>query len=190
MGHLLLVLGGQKSGKTSYAAARAAATGAPVVVVAPATVRDEELAARVARHRADRPATWQTLETFDLPAALRRAGDRAAVIVDALDTWLVETLPQVGLEPDADPTPDRLAAAEEGLAARLDAVCEAAAARAGLTAVIAGQPGLGMHGPTRWARAYVDLHGQPVGRRAVTSGGDGHGPQRRAEADRRPPGVR
>lgn len=161
MGHLLLVLGGQKSGKTSLAAARAAATGDPVVVVTPAAVRDDEFAARVARHRADRPPTWRTLETFDLVAALQAAGDRAAVVVDALDTWLAETLLELGLDLDCDGPVDT-EPVERELAVRLDAVVDAARQRSGLTAVIAGQPGMGLHALSRGARTYVDLHGLAV----------------------------
>ena len=66
MGRLTLLLGGQKAGKSRLAARHAEASGRPVVVVTPAVVRDEEFAARVKRHRADRPSHWRTVETFEL----------------------------------------------------------------------------------------------------------------------------
>ena len=163
MGELLLVLGGQKSGKSSYATERAAASGLPVVVMAPAVVRDDEFRERVARHRADRPPSWRTLETFDLVDGLRMAGDEVVVLIDALDTWLAETLLELGVELDDEgPTPQARSRAESEVGTRLEALLAAVRRRSGLTVLIAGQPGLGPHVIGRGARAYVDLHGIAV----------------------------
>ena len=63
---LTLLLGGARSGKSTLAVRRAAASAAPVVFVATGEARDEEMAERIAQHRAARPATWQTVEA---PAA-------------------------------------------------------------------------------------------------------------------------
>lgn len=164
-GRFLLVLGGQRSGKSAYAAQRVAAADAAVVVVAPAVVRDEEFADRVARHRADRPTQWRTLEHFDLAAAVREAGPHAAVLIDAVDTWLAEVLLQGGVDlGDEGPTRATLAAAETDIANRLDALLRAVRSRSGLTVVVAGQPGLGVHAAGRGSRAYVDVHGRAVQR--------------------------
>jgi adenosylcobinamide kinase / adenosylcobinamide-phosphate guanylyltransferase len=58
----ILVLGGARSGKSTFAERLAAECGEPVLYVATATVTDDEMAARIARHRAQRPASWRTLE--------------------------------------------------------------------------------------------------------------------------------
>jgi adenosylcobinamide kinase/adenosylcobinamide-phosphate guanylyltransferase len=58
----VLVLGGARSGKSGFAERLAAECGEPVLYVATATVTDEEMAERIARHRAQRPPTWRTLE--------------------------------------------------------------------------------------------------------------------------------
>nr|WP_281386593.1 Rv2231c family pyridoxal phosphate-dependent protein CobC [Jiangella mangrovi] len=156
-------MGGQKSGKSGLAARRASASGRPVVVVAPAVVRDEEFKARVERHRADRPAHWRTLETFDLAGAVASAGEGAFVLVDALDTWLAETLESAGVFV-GDEVPDAAlrAAAEDGVVAALAAFTEAIAALDVDVLVIAGQPGLGVHAGGPGARLYVDVHGRAV----------------------------
>lgn len=162
-GRLTLVLGGQKSGKSGLAARRAEASGRPVVVVAPAVVRDEEFKARVERHRADRPAHWRTLETFDLAAAVADAGPGSFVLVDALDTWLAETLESSGVfVGDEVPDPALRARAEDGVVAALRAFAGAVAALDVDVLVIAGQPGLGVHAGGPGARLYVDVHGRAV----------------------------
>ena len=86
----LLVLGGVRSGKSRYAEQIAGQGGAPVVMIVTATAGDEEMAARIAAHRARRPRHWQVAEE---PVELGRAISRATapgtvVIVDCLTLWL------------------------------------------------------------------------------------------------------
>lgn len=160
MGRLVLVVGGQKSGKSSHAAALVRATGRPVVVVAPAVVRDDEFATRVARHRADRPESWSTIEDVDVPRALAVAGTDAAVMVDALDTWLGEVLLARGVDlGDGEASPADRVAAEATLGEHAAELLAAVAGREGDTVLVAGQPGFGPHVMGAGARLWVDLHG-------------------------------
>src|SRR5688572_24858810 len=63
MGQLTLILGGARSGKSTYAETRAKEHGGRVLYVATAQAFDDEMRERIARHRKDRPLDWQTLET-------------------------------------------------------------------------------------------------------------------------------
>jgi len=87
---LTLILGGARSGK-SRLAQRLAAQARRVTYIATAQIRDDaEMAARVERHRAGRPGSWQTIEK---PLALADAVESAApqndaVLVDCLTIWL------------------------------------------------------------------------------------------------------
>lgn len=86
---LTLVLGGARSGKSRYAASLC--EGAPNVwLVATAKAgEDEEMAARVARHRAERPRHWQVLEApHELARALETTPAAAVVLVDCVTLWL------------------------------------------------------------------------------------------------------
>ena len=161
MGHVTLVIGGQKSGKSSTAARLAAATGRAVAVVTPAEPSDEEMAERIARHRRDRPPEWTTIETFDLPAALTAADDTACVIVDAVDTWLAHSMSEAGLWTDDDVAPlgEHGEAAAESVLAEVTRIGALAAGRAGDTIFVAGQPGFGLHPMSANGRRYTDLHG-------------------------------
>jgi len=96
-----LVLGGARSGKSSFAE-RLLAEGAdprPVTyaATAPRYPGDTEWAERIARHRAQRPDTWRTVETGDEPAALAglfRAAD-GPVLADCLTLWLTSAMDAV-----------------------------------------------------------------------------------------------
>ena len=67
--HLTLVLGGARSGKSSYAEALAAQQGGHVLYVATAEAWDEEMRLRIEAHKAQRPAHWHTVEAPRRPGA-------------------------------------------------------------------------------------------------------------------------
>ncbi|UCC18129.1 MAG: bifunctional adenosylcobinamide kinase/adenosylcobinamide-phosphate guanylyltransferase [Dehalococcoidales bacterium] len=59
----ILITGGARSGKSSYAQALAGKSGEKVLFVATAEARDDEMRRRIDAHKANRPASWTTLET-------------------------------------------------------------------------------------------------------------------------------
>ncbi len=89
-----LILGGARSGKSALAQRTAAASGKAVIYIATATAGDEEMAARIARHRLDRPAEWRVVEEpLSLAAVLREhAGADRCLLVDCLTLWLSNLL--------------------------------------------------------------------------------------------------
>jgi adenosylcobinamide kinase / adenosylcobinamide-phosphate guanylyltransferase len=90
----VLVIGGARSGKSRYALALAEATAPERLMIATAQALDEEMAARIAHHQAERDAGWTTREEpLDLVAALRQEArpDRVA-LVDCVTLWLSNVL--------------------------------------------------------------------------------------------------
>ncbi|MBR6090694.1 MAG: bifunctional adenosylcobinamide kinase/adenosylcobinamide-phosphate guanylyltransferase [Anaerolineaceae bacterium] len=59
---MTFILGGSRSGKSSYAEQRALTFGESVIYCATAEILDDEMKDRVARHRERRPQNWQTVE--------------------------------------------------------------------------------------------------------------------------------
>src|SRR5271154_404051 len=86
----LLVLGGARSGKSAYAQSLAEAYGLERLYLATAEARDDEMAARIARHQADRGQGWRTREEpFDVAEALAaEAHPGRVVVVDCVTLWL------------------------------------------------------------------------------------------------------
>jgi len=89
---LTLVIGGARSGKSRYAESLIAALPAPWkppwAYIATAEAGDEEMARRIAAHRARRGADWKTVETpRDVAAALEACGSMP-VLVDCLTLWV------------------------------------------------------------------------------------------------------
>ncbi|MEW5685211.1 MAG: bifunctional adenosylcobinamide kinase/adenosylcobinamide-phosphate guanylyltransferase [Pseudomonadota bacterium] len=94
---LTLVLGGARSGKTAYALreaeAAASAPGAIPVFIATAQAWDDEMAARIARHRDERGDRWRTVDApLELTQALRALGPGEVAVVDCLTLWLTNVM--------------------------------------------------------------------------------------------------
>ena len=92
-----LILGGARSGKTSHAISvaqsLAAARNAEVTYVATAQALDEEMQHRISLHRAERPATWHTLEApAKLAQALVRQDEQTILVIDCMTLWLSNAL--------------------------------------------------------------------------------------------------
>lgn len=97
-GELILILGGARAGKSAFAlrlaSERETSTSRRVCFIATAEALDDEMHARIARHRAERPSHWLTIEEPKyLDRALSQARDTSIVIVDCLtlfvSNWLL-----------------------------------------------------------------------------------------------------
>ena len=94
MGHLLLVTGGTRSGKSRYAVERANAWGSRVLYVATCQPADDEMRERVRRHQAERPASWVTVEPGSnvLPAVRQHGPSADGIVLDCLTLYVSSLL--------------------------------------------------------------------------------------------------
>lgn len=94
MGKAVLVLGGARSGKSRFAEQLGEALAGHHVYIATAQGFDDEMASRIARHRADRAPHWHTVECpLDLEAAIRaHDGADRILLVDCLTLWLTNVM--------------------------------------------------------------------------------------------------
>jgi adenosyl cobinamide kinase/adenosyl cobinamide phosphate guanylyltransferase len=144
---LSVLLGGARAGKSAIAVRRALAHDGPVCFVATATAGDREMAERIARHRQERPATWQTVEEpLALDVSLRRAPAHALVIVDCLTLWVSNQLERGMSDPEIE---------EQARSA-----AHAAAGRRAPVIAVSNELGLGIVPAEASVRRFRDVHGR------------------------------
>ncbi|HYQ38992.1 MAG TPA: bifunctional adenosylcobinamide kinase/adenosylcobinamide-phosphate guanylyltransferase [Pseudomonas sp.] len=143
---LELILGGARSGKSRLAERLARESGLAVTYVATAHAGDGEMAARIAHHRARRPAEWELLEEpLRLMQVLRdRAAENRCLLVDCLTLWLTNLL---WLDEGAHLERER------------DALLEGIAALPGRIILVGNETGLGVVPLGELTRRYVDEAG-------------------------------
>jgi len=142
---LSLILGGARSGKSRYAEAMIEAAASEALYLATAEPLDDEMAARIAAHRARRGPRWTTREEpLGLAAALA-AGARPGrpVLVDCLTLWLANLMD-----------------ARRDIEAEIDALVAALPLLAGPAVLVANEVGLGIVPENDLARAFRDHAGR------------------------------
>ncbi|WP_448625668.1 bifunctional adenosylcobinamide kinase/adenosylcobinamide-phosphate guanylyltransferase [Geodermatophilus sp. URMC 64] len=155
----VLVLGGSRSGKSAHA--ESLLTGVPDVTYLATSVRaddDADWAARVAAHRARRPAGWTTVETT-APSELLRGG---TILVDSVTTWVAALMDETGVWADEPGALDRLAG-------RCDALVNAWAMTPAHVVAVSDEVGLGVVPETRSGRLFRDTLGEVNQRLAGTA---------------------
>ena len=143
MSEVVLILGGARSGKSARALSLAATP--PHVFIATAEALDDEMAARIARHRAERGESWAIVEEpLDLPRVVHeRAGDGVTLLIDCLTLWLSNLMHH---ERDVNDETARLVAAMEAAPGRI--------------VVVSNEVGLGLAPTNALGRTFRDVQGR------------------------------
>jgi len=179
-GSLILVTGGARSGKSTYAERLAAQLAEPrggrVTYIATSEAHDEEMEQRVSAHRASRPASWTTVECpIQVPAAVRAAagsaGAPSVVLLDCVTLWVTNLLfsggafggsapPEDGYNYDKDLLPaDEERAAAARVTVAVEGLVAAVAATGVILVAVTNEVGLGVVPEYPLARLYRDQLG-------------------------------
>ncbi|MDR1212621.1 MAG: bifunctional adenosylcobinamide kinase/adenosylcobinamide-phosphate guanylyltransferase [Propionibacteriaceae bacterium] len=162
-GLVLLVTGGVRSGKSAYAEAVAARRGRRgVVYLATAFAGDDEMADRIRRHQAGRPAGWITWERTSRLAGIAQdgpAGDWDCLIVDCLANLVSNVMFSQLAQPDQG-APEDFDQIEASLIQDLAALVEFTRSRRASLVLVSNEVGLGLVPPGRSSRYYRDILGR------------------------------
>jgi adenosyl cobinamide kinase/adenosyl cobinamide phosphate guanylyltransferase len=154
-GRLILLLGGARGGKSAYALRLAEesqrASGNEVCFIATAQGLDEEMTARITRHRSERPSGWRTIEEpWQIDEALRLTGEAGTVVVDCLTLFVSNWLMRHENEEECEKFVQRITRdfLEQARASRQTIIC------------VSNEVGLGLVPNARMGRVFRDLLGR------------------------------
>ena len=154
MAEIILITGGSRSGKSSYAQKLAEAVPGPRAYIATCPVVDPEMARRVEKHRESRKASeWETIEeTVDLAGAIRRSMAYRVLLVDCLTLWVNNLLY------DAEGRGEVFT--EEATAVRCREVIDACGAFPGTVIFVTNELGMGIVPDSETVRRFRDCAGR------------------------------
>ncbi|WP_159840312.1 bifunctional adenosylcobinamide kinase/adenosylcobinamide-phosphate guanylyltransferase [Nocardia sp. CY41] len=143
-----LVLGGARSGKSTFAEDLAVRAGGPVRYLATAVPDpgDQDFAERIAGHRGRRPAGWSTVENADPAEILTAPTPPVFTLIDDIGTWLTARI-------DAR---DAWGAPRGTISPDTDALVAAVAAYTGDLVIVTPEVGMGVIPATRSGRLFRD----------------------------------
>lgn len=161
---LTLVVGGARSGKSTFAQEEAASSGLRVTYLATAEAGDGEMGRRIEKHRTSRPAGWKTLELWG-PSGLRMPEEvMECALLDCLTVLLANLMAAHGLD---WPVEREMAMPEEEVLQRMASVEKEALDLVdgvrGLCRrliVVSNEVGMGLVPPYRLGRVFRDLAGR------------------------------
>ena len=148
MKEIVFVIGGCRSGKSSYAMQTAEKVPAEQkIFIATCVPQDDEMKRRVARHQKERSQNWVTVEApLDLPEAILQNSRRGDVIlVDCLTLWVSNLLIETGDEKKIEDTISQLIEVLE------KAICP--------IVLVSNEVGTGIVPENRLARQFRDITG-------------------------------
>ena len=154
MSKIILVLGGARSGKSSYAQSLAEETCKSVTFIATAQALDAEMSARIQKHRTERPAEWKTLEVpLDIASHTQRIKSDV-VVLDCITLLISNLLMQFVKDDFVDEPPFKLAVQKE-----MEELMVAIRSQKQDWIIISNELGMGLVPPYQMGRVYRDWLG-------------------------------
>lgn len=143
----IFVVGGARSGKSTFAEQLGRRWAGPVTFVATAEAFDSDMANRIALHQASRPNNWSTLENPLHPAeAVKSAPKNHFVIIDCLTVWVGNMM--------------HWGTTEAQILVNVQELVEVLVKHGSPSVVVSNEVGLGVHPETSLGREYRDTLGR------------------------------
>lgn len=167
---MIVVTGGARSGKSAHVEGLVARHYPQVLYIATSIVTDDEMDGRIARHRAQRPAHWRTLECYhNLDQVIRQQVQPGeAVVIECITTLLANLL--YDASGGADPETLDFAALEVTLQQQIDALIAACLDTQVPVYIVTNELGMSITPENRLARHFVDIAGRANQKLAQAAG--------------------
>ena len=148
MGKITFILGGARSGKSSYAAKLAGRKPKKVAFIATSTASDKEMKRRIAIHQKERPVSWKTFEeALNITPLIKNIGNRFNIIIIDCLTLLVSNMMFNGFS-------------QTRIEKEIGLMLETLAGIRAESIIVSNEVGLGIIPKNKVARAFRDIAGR------------------------------
>lgn len=161
MGKIILVTGGARSGKSTFAEDTARNLGGNVVYVATSKPCDDEMKERIRKHRSQRPQEWETVEAYkDMDIHLKnRLKDRDAVLLDCVTIMVSNLMLEKAMDWEGI-TADEINQVEAYVKNEIDKLIAVAMEAEIPFIIVTNELGMGVVPPYELGRAVRDIAGR------------------------------
>jgi adenosylcobinamide kinase/adenosylcobinamide-phosphate guanylyltransferase len=161
MGKLILITGGARSGKSSFAEKMAAGISDKVLYIATAVAFDEEMQDRILKHKQSRPQAWRTYEGYrDLDKVILDSNYHDVILLDCVTVMLTNLLWEYPGMDFETPSQEVLDKAEEYVRGEFDKLLRAAQVYQGSLIMVTNELGSGLVPEAPIARSFRDIAGR------------------------------
>jgi len=148
MGKIILILGGARSGKSTYAIELAKGPDKKVAFIATCLPLDKEMKKRIEIHKRQRPSEWQTFEeTKDISTLLKKIGSHFNVVIIDCLTLFISNLLSEGLD-------------DKDIVGRVNNTLNLLKLKKCKSIIVSNEVGLGIVPRNKLARRFRDLAGK------------------------------
>jgi adenosylcobinamide kinase / adenosylcobinamide-phosphate guanylyltransferase len=154
MGRMILITGGSRSGKSSYAQKAAESLNDSRLFLATCPVIDEEMKDRIQKHQQERSGRgWHTIEeSVNIAGAIEKASVYSTILVDCLTLW-INNLMYVSEN-------NNKIISEADVSSECEKLVAAGVMHAGTIFFVTNEVGMGIVPENASARLYRDLVGR------------------------------
>jgi len=148
MGKIIFILGGARSGKSTYAIELAKRPDKKVAFIATCLLLDKEMKKRIEIHKRQRPSCWQTFEeTKDISTLLKKIGSKFNIVIIDCLTLFISNLLSEGLD-------------DKDIVDRVNKILKVLKLKKCKSIIVSNEVGLGIVPRNRLARRFRDLAGK------------------------------
>ena len=154
MSELILITGGARSGKSTYALKEGESRKGPRAFIATGSALDPEMKKRIRKHQKDRDSKlWETIEEeIELASVIENASKYKVLLIDCLTLWISNMLLRTGKT--------RHARTEERIDGKLEQILEACGRFKGSILFVTNETGMGIVPLNPLARLFRDIAGK------------------------------
>lgn len=161
-GTIHLILGGARSGKSTYAEKMAKGKEAPVIYLATGIVTDADMADRIEKHRESRPSEWQTIERykgFNALTDMKDFHEANVLLLDCLTVMMTNIMLESGMDFD-NATPEMIERLERHIKEEIDTLLKVAQTSGKHLIVVSNEVGLGLVPAYKLGNYFRDISGR------------------------------